>query len=91
MAGLKSSFMPAHSRFLVVRWMLAYHGQPGLLFEQLNQSHPAGGILHDDVRRLPLAGQQLYPLLHFYDGPMSALDMQQVQLLRIDAHHGMAV
>src|SRR6516165_8439706 len=68
--------------------MLAYHRKLGLLLKQLDQPHPAGGILDDDVRCLPLGGERCYSLLHFKDAPMTALDMQQIHLLRIDAHEG---
>ncbi len=56
-ASLKPSFVPAHSSFLVVRWMLSNDRQLRLLSQELNQPHPAGGVLHDDVRCIPLRGQ----------------------------------
>src|SRR5262252_10477910 len=66
--------------------MLADNWKASLLSEQLDQSHTAGGILDDGVRHIPLGGKRYYSLLHFEDGPVSAIDMQQIQLPGIDPH-----
>ena len=80
--------MSAQSSFLVVCRMLANNRKVSLLSEQLDQAHPGGGILDDGVRYIPFGGQRRYPPLHFEDCPVSAFDMQQIQLLGVDAHQG---
>ena len=68
--------------------MLADNWKVSLLAEQLDQSPTAGGVLDDGVRHIPLGGKRCYPLLHFEDGPVSAIDMQQIQLPGFDPHQG---
>src|SRR5215469_14304832 len=68
--------------------MLADNWKVGLLSEQLDQPHPAGGILDDGVCHIPLGGKRCYPLLHLEHSPVSAFDMQQIHFLRIDAYEG---
>src|SRR6516225_5862500 len=68
--------------------MLADNWKVSLLAEQLDQSHTAGGILDDGVRHIPLGSERCYAPPHLEDGPVSAIDMQQIQLPGIDPHQG---
>src|SRR6516225_6610362 len=58
---------------------------PGLLPQQLNQPHPAAGILDDDEIHLPLRGERGNLLAHLDQTPMSAGDMEKMEGLLLDA------
>jgi len=83
--AFEAAQLTAHAGLFVGIRPAADDIDPGLLPQQLNQPHPAAGILDDDEIHLPLRGERGNLLAHLDQTPMSAGDMEKMEGLLLDA------